>query len=111
MAVAFILFSAWKEMERSKGIENEVAKIRAEASRIRSENQSLSERIMYFSTGSFEEREAKEKLGMKRIDEEAVAIDVGNPEVDSGADPGVRSEMTEPDLPNYKKWWGYFFNK
>lgn len=77
IAIGFVASSAWKEMERSKRIEDEVAKLRSEADRIRGENRTLTEKISYFSTPEFEEREAKEKLGMKKNDEEVVSIDTG----------------------------------
>ncbi len=61
-----VLSSSWKEMERSKRIEAEVDSLRQEADRIRGENRTVEEKIAFFSTDSFEERAAKEKLGMKK---------------------------------------------
>jgi cell division protein FtsB len=108
--IILVLSSAWKEMDRSKRIEDEVAKLQAEADRIRNENHSITEKLSYFATPGFEEREAKEKLGMKKADEEVVSIEVDAPrdvisEVDIGA-------VTNTDrVPNYKKWLLYFSGK
>ena len=60
VGIVLVLSSAWREMERSKRIEDEVAKLQSEADRIRNENRSISEKLSYFATPDFEEREAKE---------------------------------------------------
>lgn len=111
VAITFVFVSAWKEMQRSKGIESEVAKLRAEAERIRNENRSLTERIAYFSTDSFEEREAKEKLGWKKNDEEAIAVDVERFEGATETEDGMIPEPQGPEPPNYEKWRFYFFGE
>ena len=104
-----VLSSGWKEMERSKRIEAEVEALRQEADTIRGENRTIGEKISFFSTGSFEEREAKVKLGMKKQDEEAVVLDTG---VVLGADTSDTSGNdpigTSADVPNYRKWAVYF---
>ncbi|HWQ60421.1 MAG TPA: hypothetical protein VN420_04760 [Candidatus Fimivivens sp.] len=106
-----VLSSGWKEMERSKRIEAEVDSLRREADKIRGENRTIGEKIAFFSSESFEEREAKEKLGMKRSDEEAVALDTGM--VLGAATPaeGLAADTTRgklSDTPNYRKWFAYF---
>lgn len=107
IGIALVLSSAWKEMERSKRIEDEVGKLRAEAERIRNENRSITEKLTYFATPDFEEREAKGKLGMKKGDEEVVSVEVGSPksvsaEADDGVLPGSEA------LPNHRKWIRFF---
>ncbi len=106
-AAVFLSLSGWKETKRSRGIESEVSRLREEADRIRRENRSLSDQIAFFSSETFEEREAKEKLGMRRSDEEVVAIDV-EPFPSSDAVAGVSvsgsGSVTLPEEPNYRKW-------
>lgn len=111
IGIGLVVSSAWKEMERSKRIEDEVAKLRSEADRIRNENRTLTEKISYFSTPEFEEREAREKLGMKKNDEEVVSIDTGG--VPTAAEPSEAPPEPEtgPDIPNYRKWWIEFGGK
>ncbi|MBP9751279.1 MAG: hypothetical protein KBD19_00270 [Candidatus Moranbacteria bacterium] len=108
VGVALVLSSAWEEMERSKRIESEVAKLRAEADRIRNENSSISEKLTYFATSDFEEREAKEKLGMKKDDESVVSVEVGSPK--AMPTDGAEELPTDRDpIPNHRKWIRYFF--
>lgn len=105
IGVILVASSAWKEMERSKRIEDEVGKLRAEAERIRNENRTLTEKISYFSTPGFKEREAKEKLGMKNKDEEVVSVDTGPIETEMLPPETTQRSETETDAPNYRKWW------
>lgn len=110
VGVILVLSSAWKEMKRSDRIEDEVAKLRQEADRIRNENRSISEKIAYFSTSDFEEREAKEKLGMKNGDEQMVSVEVGSLKSPSSS-AGDDASVIVSDEANYRKWMRYFFGK
>ncbi len=103
-----VLSSGWKEMERSRRIEAEVDALRREAEHIRGENRTLEEKIAFFSTESFEEREAKEKLGMKKSDEEVVALDAGSVLGVEASDTGPTIASGVVEKPNYLKWSAYF---
>ncbi|NTW29948.1 MAG: hypothetical protein HGA33_01570 [Candidatus Moranbacteria bacterium] len=106
-----VLSSGWKEMERSRRIEAEVDALRREAERIRGENRTLEEKIAFYSTEPFEEREAKEKLGMKKSDEEVVALDTGSVLGAESSDTGptvVLDTSGVVEKPNYLKWSAYF---
>jgi len=106
-----VLSSGWKEMERSKRIEAEVEALRQEADAIRGENRNIGEKISFFSTQSFEEREAKAKLGMKKNDEEAVALDTGavlGADTSVSESGGKKPSDGSADAPNYRKWATYF---
>lgn len=103
-----MISSGWKEMQRSRRIESEVDTLRREAERIRDENRTIEEKIAFYSTESFEEREAREKLDMKKNDEEVVALDTGSV---LGARTDERTSIPDQsngDAPNYRKWAGYF---
>jgi cell division protein FtsB len=108
--IIFAFFSAWKEWGRSKRIESEVEKLQMEAEQVGRENQTLSERIAYFSTDGFQEKEAKEKLGLKKADETAVVIEPNTPQKTEEI---KQSESHVPDTdetePNYRRWWNHFF--
>ncbi|NTV55273.1 MAG: cell division protein FtsL [Candidatus Moranbacteria bacterium] len=106
-----VLSSGWKEMERSKRIEAEVDSLRREADRIRGENRTIEEKIAFFSTEPFEEREAKEKLGMKKRDEEVVVLDTGSvlgAESSGSEAVDVNGSRVGVESPNYRKWAVYF---
>ncbi|MEI6650805.1 MAG: septum formation initiator family protein [Candidatus Moraniibacteriota bacterium] len=110
VAAGFAFSSGWKEMQRSKKIEDDVTKLQQEAKRVQDENKALSERIDFFSTDSSVEREAKAKLGMKKQGEEAVSVEL-DPEAVAEKATSVSAE-SDPTVgnsgSNFRKWLSYF---
>lgn len=108
-----LLLSGWlyllsrKEHVRDRTIETEITRLEAEAEKMRRDNLSLKERIAYFSSDAFQEREAKEKLDYKNPDEKVVVVRPGRDGAPSSA-PLLSSENSGyngNDLPNHRKWW------
>lgn len=110
VGIGIALSSGYREMERSRRIEDEVARLREESDRIRGENRVLTDQIAFFSTESFEEREAKEKLGMRRSDEETVSVEVEpvTTFAATGADFRDTGVGSSEDGPIYRKWLALF---
>lgn len=101
---------ASKEAYRNKKIEKEIEALKQEAERIRNENNALEEKIAYFETPEFKEKVAKEKLNLQKPDEKVVFIkpeQVQEDEVQQNAT--VVASNVEENVPNYQKWWNYFF--
>ncbi len=113
------LFSVWviiissQQIKRNYHIEEEVAKLQSEADKIRIENETLAEKIAYFSSDNFREQEAKQKLGLKKADENVVVI-VPRPELEKNKESISHTQedgisKTGDLIPDYKKWWRLFF--
>lgn len=109
---AWASFVSWGQLERHKRITEEVNQLEAEAARIQAENQTLEERMSYFSTREFREQEAREKLGLKKADETVVAIkeDIQRDSVPNNVNSQSTIETEEAPIPNYQKWWRIFFH-
>jgi len=116
---AVVLLSGWvlyissKQIERNRRIEGEVSALQSEALNIRHENETLAEKISYFSSDDFREQEAKKKLGLKKAEETVVVIKP-RPEgvvlgTSSEGSQSVTEKSVDKNMPNYKKWWGLFF--
>ena len=106
---------SYRFFERTGMIKSEIRELEREAKRIDQENATLREKIEYFSSASFKEREAKDKLGLKKIDEQVIVVktrsetadDMGNlpiPIIGTG-------RVAEFRPPNYVKWWRMLFSK
>ena len=102
-------YASWKQFERHSRIKAEVEVLEREKERVRKENESLKERIHYFSTESFQEQESKERLNMRK-DREYV-VDIERIQKDSEKEGGAESytPKQEESVPNYKKWWDKIF--
>ncbi len=107
-------WASLRQYERSVRIENEIAVLRTEAERVARENETLSEKIQYFASPNFKEGEAKEKLGLRRQEEEMISVEgetrfsqKDSTDLTDTAD--IRTVAWE--TPNYLKWWSRFFNE
>ncbi len=105
----FISSSAVREAYRSRKIEKEVEGLRQEAKRIQNENEQLTERIAYFETPEFQEKIAKEKLNLQKPDETVVVVKQGVKKEEAVAGETIAVEDQQREVPNYLKWWNFFF--
>jgi cell division protein FtsB len=106
-----LLWATTRVVYRDRKIEKEIETLKQEAAKIKNDNQFLSEKISYFETPNFQEKIAKEKLNLQKEDE-GVAIIKQSPlavsKEQQKVDPKENISET-PVVPNYKKWWNYFF--
>lgn len=114
--VVWVVFISSKQIKRNQRIEREVSLLQTEAEKIRRENETLSEKIGYFSSVDFKEQEAKGKLGMKKTDEAVVVIKPLPVEEDTLSQDETKADSTalSPDKDeetNFKKWWKLFSQK
>ena len=117
VVIGFAVFVSSKQIKRNRRIQEEVAALEAEASKIRRENETLSERISYFSSSDFREQEAKKKLGLKKIGETLAVIKLAPEYNGEKQERNIQNEIaievvaddTKENVSNYKKWWKMFF--
>lgn len=111
VASGFIGYSAIKENQRNKQIENEIKALQEEAQKLRQSNQDMQEKILYYDTSDFQEKTAKDKLNLQK-ENENVAIIKPTPTLKESKDDNViesENDITEKEKPNYQKWIDYFF--
>lgn len=99
-AVAFITFQLYMQKRQ---VDSEIARLREQSDNLSKDNGQLSELIKYLDTPEYKEREAREKLNLKKPGEEVVVLPEGS---DQGQ---VASAQTETKS-NPEKWFSYFFN-
>ena len=81
-----------------------------EAEKLRQDNKSLEDKIGYFETQEFQEWEAKKKLNFQKEDESVVVVRPSPSQETNESEPEKKEENgSKEDMPNYKKWWNYFF--
>lgn len=93
------LFHSYQDQKDMTQKKDEIISLKAQV--IYFENQNL-----YFQTQSYKEKEARKKLGMVKPGETAVAL---NRTTDQSQQITVPAEK-KLDLPNYIRWWDYFFS-
>lgn len=91
----------------------EVLRLREEAERIKSETERLDDRIAYMRTPEYAEREIKEKLNLKKPEENVAIVRPGvRPKEEESEEvasiPSRVSATVAESVP--KKWWNFFFS-
>lgn len=98
-AVAFVTVELYMQ---KRDVDSEVAKLTAQSTKLSTDNKQLSELIKYMDTPEYKEREAREKLNLKRPGEEVVVL----PDSDSS---GMVAGASQDSESNPSKWFSYFF--
>ena len=103
----WLVLNVIKESYRKYQLQKEINQLKSEIERLEGENQKLSDLIKYFQDVSFLEKEAREKLNLKKPGEEVVIIPKGFFETKEKSLPEKQEKKEEP---NWQKWWRYFYN-
>ena len=110
---AFISWAIFQQVNKKKEIQKEISQLQDEAEKISRENISAQERISYFSSPDYQQREAKNKLNLKNPEEKVVIV---KPEI-AKKETAENNQTQGEDLSNKSsidsnpiKWWHYFFN-
>ncbi len=93
---------------RKQQINKEIAALQGEISELEQGNQELSSLIGYLQTSNFIEQQAKTKLGLVREGESVVVVTPPDKMGDTGGS-GEEGPRAAGDLPNYERWWYYFW--
>lgn len=110
VSVAFIIMIATsKEKTRITGIQKEINTLQEKANDINRANVDLKEKIAYFETDEFKEKEAKEKLNYQKEGERVVIVKSTTQQEEEPTEQGDANDTIEEDLPNYTKWWSQYF--
>lgn len=117
VVLGFALFIAWEGYERYREKEilsEKVKKLQEEANTLQQETKKLQDKISYLRTPEYIEREAKEKLNLKKPGENVALIqsDRFQSELTEQAEEVSRRGVhvtIKGDISNPRRWWNYFF--
>jgi hypothetical protein len=117
IVIGFIAKNIFVIFERKYTIEQEKQALMKKVSRIKQDSLSLEQIKEYISTSAYQEREAKQKLDLKKPGEQVVAITPGTITANLNDSELVsilrdpQSEMRLPAQTNPQRWWAFFFDK
>ncbi len=99
-----ILVLAARSVIQKRQIDRQIASLQDQSDKIKRDNEQLSGLIKYFNTPDYQEKQAREKLNLKK-DGEFVVVLPSDQEVASA----TQSE-TAPTKSNPQLWLNYFFH-
>lgn len=105
-------YSTLKEIRKKNQVEKEINSLKQEAEKIKKENMALEERISYLGSNDYKELQAKSKLNLQNPSEDVIIInqEMIKKEKEKSEDSVARIQELE-EIPNYQKWWNYFFKQ
>jgi cell division protein FtsB len=102
LVALYLLYVVGKTLYQSYLVRKEVNNLKASITEMQQTNKELSAKILYYASDSYKERIARERMGLMKPGEEVIVIL-----------PEPKSKTTEEDpeagLPNYQKWYNFFF--
>jgi len=102
LVIAYLLFVVGKTLYQSYQVRKEITSLENDIVEMRANNKDLSEKILYYQSPSYQERIARERLGLQKPGESVIVIL-----------PEPKAKVVEKDpydaIPNYQKWWNFFF--
>jgi cell division protein FtsL len=116
--LVFIGFSLGKETYRNYQIQKEIQTLEEEISGLKKDNNNLTHLIKYFKTESYQEKEARQKLGLQKEGEKVVVITEENLESEefemenqenSIEEFDQNAEIPKEEISNSRKWWNFIF--
>lgn len=105
----FISWAIFKQVNKKQAVQKEIVALQEEAQRISRENTLAQERISYFESQDYKEREAKEKLNLKSPEENVVIVKTNVTKKEVIPEAPMEVAITKNQSPNPVKWFQYFF--
>lgn len=106
-----IFFALIKETYRKKQVLDEIKQLQDEAARIEKENSEIREKLAYFDSRDFKEKEAKDKLNLQDSGENLLIIKP-SPSKEAALEIEENKMETRQEIvksSNPRKWLDYFF--
>jgi len=108
--LVYVAYSVTKVFYRKKQVQKEISNLQEEAVKIERDNNDLKDKVAYFESKDFQEKEVRDKLSLQLPDESLVVVKPGlTKEKESGPIEAAEIDRRLDNTPIYKKWWNYFF--
>lgn len=108
VVLLFLAVSFGREILRRYEIKREIGTLQNEIDVLARRNTELTDLMAYLNTNSFQEREARVKLGLQKAGESVVLIPREQVNAQPSVVPAASGAQFEEQTPA-RKWWTYFF--
>jgi cell division protein FtsB len=110
--LGFFGYSTLKEINKKKQVESNIDLLKKEAQKIEKENMELEERLAYLGSNDYKELQAKSKLNLQNPNEDVIIITQETIQKKEEKPQEISNQIFQSkEIPNYQKWWKFFFDK
>ena len=107
LIIVFLGTNLGKEFYRKYQIQKEIDSLKGDINSLEKNNYKLSQLIEYYETDEYKEAEARKRFNLGKDGENLVIM--VKPDSDDNKTEIKKKTDDDGNLPNYKKWWNYFF--
>lgn len=109
IAALVLLCSALsKEYYREYQIQKEINSLQEDINSFKKDNYKLSQLLEYYNTDEYKEADIRKRFTLGKEGEKLAVIELQTDDLAS-SNAGSETETIGENLPNYIKWWNYFF--
>lgn len=111
--VVLMSVSVTREVVRRITVLNEIKKIEADVARLQKRNIATQDLIRYLGTSTYQEKEARAKLGLQKEGEKVLLFpaDAPTPQIILPNADKIDYVVVSDARGNPAKWWGFFWTK
>jgi cell division protein FtsL len=102
LVVLYLLYVVGRTLYQSYQVRKELDDLQVSITQLQQSNKDLGDEIVYYQSSSYQEKIARERLGLQMPGEQVIVI---LPEQTKQ----VVTKDPDENLPNYQKWWKFFF--
>ncbi|MCK4891672.1 MAG: septum formation initiator family protein [Candidatus Pacebacteria bacterium] len=106
LIIVFLGINLGREYYREHQIQKEIDSLQKEIESLEKNNYKLSQLTEYYQTDEYKEAEVRKRLNMKKEGEKVVIIKYNSANSEQNE---IEDLLNDENLPNYIKWWNYFF--
>ena len=111
VVILYISLSVSRSVMKNYQINTHIKELENKIQQLELEKNYLQSLITYYKTDTFKELKTREELGYKKEGEHVLSVPVENEQDALNATHvAARQEDSETHLPNYQKWFKYFFS-
>lgn len=109
--IAILGSSFFKSYTENKSVDNDLESLKREIEDLEKNNNDLGRLIEYFNSSFFVEKEAREKMGLKKEGENVLVVEGGLRFEEDDKVVSVNNKQLADNNSMPKLWWNYFFDK
>lgn len=114
LVIGYIIFSVGRSVMKNYTMNQKIAGLEAKIAALDQEKSYLTNLIAYYKTDTFKELKTREELGFLKPGEKVISVPVEPDDIPNGERSdfvvAVQPDADDQPLPNYQKWYNYFFN-
>ena len=104
LAIGYVLFLLYQAVYFNYQTSQKISALKQDLARLNEQKRELETLITYYQTGSFQELEARKKLGMKMPGEKVVKVELAETSQKRKQD---ALESADNERPNWEQWLKY----